>query len=400
MQDCLHKSSTEIPQESAALQAEGADLPFLEAPGLAWLQDSEVLARRIRLGMAPGTSEAAFASSCEFISLGSTCQVARALQALGLKGLTYPFDWLQSPLSGIIHLFETGFEDFLTYTMLKDTSHTTGEDFGHFRARWGGSFWHHDLESPKVRTDFERRIRRLLGVETRIHPSMPRVFVRAVASTMELDLTLRLHETLRQALPSSRIYMLLIVELQDGEEVVTLSVRSGADVCIYRVHGHLYADDGKNWTKEAHTDSLATAMACAISMWSECGWAAQSATCVASLEQVCARCDEYDAGDPGSEHFWPRRFRGQRLANDRPEHIPRLFPIQFADVQIPDDSEWDDVLRLQQAFGICGICIKIPAGAMAGQIIRLQHAGGALTAVLRSEVEKDVLVWVSRASQK
>lgn len=376
-------------------QAEGAELAYLDAPLDAWLKEDECLARRARLGMGPGTQAADFASSCEFISLGSTCQTSRGVQALGLKRFTYPFDWLQSPLSGIIHLFETGFEDFLTCSVLKDTMHTTGEKFGFMRARWGGSFWHHDVESSKIKEDFGRRIRRLLGTETQTLSSTPRVFVRAVASTIELDLTLQLHETLRQALPDSRIYLLMIVELQDDTEAIALPVGGAADVCLYRIQGHLYADAGKLWTKQAHTEQFATAIACAISIWS-----GQAKTSFSSLEEACALCDQMDSGDPGSQHFWPRRFRGQRLNIRRAPRMPRLFPDSLADVVIPSDAEADDVLRMS-AFDINDIHVRIPHGAAAGQMIRLHLADGLLTAKLLPviatgqsiTVDVDVDVW-------
>lgn len=395
MQECSLNLPQKPLQDVGVQQAEKPIDAWIEASDQVWLEEAECSARRVRLGMGPGTREATFASSCEFISLGCTCQITRTLQALDLKRFTYPFDWLQSPLSGIIHLFETGFEDFLSCTVLKDTSHTTGEKVGYFRSRWGGSFWHHNVECPKVQEAFARRIRRLLGTETQIDSSMPRVFVRAVASTIELDLTLRLHETLKQALPSSRIYLLMIVELQDDNEAITLSGKGGADVCLYRVDGHLYVDDGKNFSKQAHTEGFASAVACAISIWS-----GGATTSVSSLEQACARVDQMDTGDPGSEHFWPRRFRGQRLTIRRTPRVPRLFhqADEVADMEVPDDAEANDVFKMH-AFGLGGIHVRIPPGA-AGQTIRLHRANGALSAKLLSTIAMertgmaDVDVWL------
>merc|ERR1719453_121486 len=102
----------------------------------------------------------AFLEACEVISIGNFCGVSCAIKALGLRKSANPFDWVRSPVEGIIHCFDRCFEDFLTFTS------TAGE--GHGKAflgtRWGGSFWHHDIESPKVREDFTRRIERLLGL--------------------------------------------------------------------------------------------------------------------------------------------------------------------------------------------------------------------------------------------
>merc|ERR1712110_880361 len=108
-----------------------------------------------------GTAQSAkFVNECEFVSLGCFCATARALQALGLKRWAYPFDWLRSSLEGVVHCIETQFEDFLTFQDCQNV----GAYHVFTGARWGGSFWHHNLEAPGTKEDFTRRIRRLFGL--------------------------------------------------------------------------------------------------------------------------------------------------------------------------------------------------------------------------------------------
>ena len=54
---------------------------------------------------------AAFCDSCEFLSLGCYCGPACTLKSLGLKKVTYPFDWVRTPADGVIHCLQTNFED-------------------------------------------------------------------------------------------------------------------------------------------------------------------------------------------------------------------------------------------------------------------------------------------------
>lgn len=350
---------------------------FWDGATLDWLQPPAVEERRALLGLHPGSPAAFFAESCEFIGLGCTCQVTRSLQALGLKRFTYPFDWLQSPLSGVIHLFRTDFEDFLTFTFLKDEPHMA-EKVSYTRARWGGSFWHHDVEDPEVRDAFERRIRRLLGMLPEVSGAKTRVFVRSVSSTRELDLTLRLYEVLKDALPESRIYLLIIVDLQESEEMIALQSTAGLDVLFFRVSEEIFLDQDK-FDRQKVVENYARGIACAVNVWTD-GTCPATFVIEPSLQRVSARCDQMDSGDPGSEAYWPRRFRGQRFV-DKPIHMPRLFEQKVADFVIPDGMGEGDLLTMT-AFGIEGLEMPVPPSGAAGQVLRLRLADGKITAGL------------------
>lgn len=351
---------------------------FFSGTTLDWLQPPAVQQRRAGLNMHPGLPAASFADSCEFISLGCTCQVSRALQALGVKRWTYPFDWVQSSMSGVIHLFRTDFEDFLTCTTHKDASHIN-EKAIYSRARWGGSFWHHDIEDPAVCDAFERRIQRLLGLLQDVPASKPRVFVRTVCSTLELDQTIQLYEALRDSLPECRIYLLLIIDLQETEEVIAVESYAGLDVLFFRVHEHVFATY-QNFDKKQVAENYARGVACAVHVWAAGAGDPRRPPTEPSLAQISARCDQMDAGDPGSEGFWPRRFRGQRFSAKR-VGMPRLFQQKQADFFIPEGVGEGKLLTMN-AFGIEGIQTPVPVGGVAGQMIRLKLAEGIITAGL------------------
>ena len=57
-----------------------------------------------------------FMNRCEFISLGCYCAPSYALQLMGLRKNSYPFDWTRSSLEGVLHCIDMKFEDFMTYS--------------------------------------------------------------------------------------------------------------------------------------------------------------------------------------------------------------------------------------------------------------------------------------------
>jgi len=262
--------------------------------------------------------------------------------------------------------------------MLKDC---VGEKIAYTRARWGGSFWHHDVESAQVRDIFDRRISRLLGMTPEVPASKPRVFVRLVSSTVELDLTMQLHQLLKEQLPASRIYLLMMADFQQIEETIILP---DADVLLYRVHEHIFTAS-KNFTRSACCENYARALTRAVGIW--CG-----SRCVdgsdgkvsteASLSQAIARFNQMDSGDPGSEVYCPRRFRGQRIKLDRPLRMPALFTSTEEEFAFPHDVSKGSIAQFN-AFGIPGIQIELTDDAVAGQSIVLSQAtDGTITAAL------------------
>lgn len=276
--------------EDLRIEAELAAEPDYE-----WLTVDAQQRRHDDLGLRP-PRVARFIASSDFVSLGCFCGVSRALQCMGLKQYSYPFDWVRVSTKGVMHCLETKFEHFLTYS-------STGSDgpkgawFG--ASQWGGSFWHHDPGDAKTREDFERRIERLFG-SGEIPASTTRVFVHAVNSSKEILETFRLWDALKRACPKSDVYLLILVDLQLTSGLIEHC--HNQRVLVYRVPADVYSGD---WTMKKQCEAYAAGCALAIRAWSreDCSGIQQMQSVAAIYEQ----CDAFDAGDPSNSLYWPRR---------------------------------------------------------------------------------------------
>eukprot|EP00450_Noctiluca_scintillans_P003071 CAMPEP_0194502732 /NCGR_PEP_ID=MMETSP0253-20130528/26871_1 /TAXON_ID=2966 /ORGANISM="Noctiluca scintillans" /LENGTH=612 /DNA_ID=CAMNT_0039344935 /DNA_START=44 /DNA_END=1879 /DNA_ORIENTATION=+ len=258
--------------------------------------------RQARTGIHIGPAKM-FGDSCEFVSLGCFCAVAHALQSLGLKQFTYPFDWNRSPLDGVVHCLETDFSDFLDYGFARDEGHK-GKLFG--GTAWGGSFWHHDLTKTKVRADFSRRTDRLFG-RREVSSSKSRVFVRALNSSSEIHSVSKLQRALQLALPEAKIYLLVLLDLQTTTGLMTLSGVGGDNLLFGRIHQSLFAQCTKNWTIEKHSDAYADSIAQSVRVWSGDVMASKKVRQVASLHELEASIDPFDGGSTQDQLFTPVR---------------------------------------------------------------------------------------------
>jgi len=183
------------------------DNPNLHAVDV-WLMPDKIAHRHALLGL-DRHEVLSFSHRCEFVSLGCFCGIARALQSVGLKKWSYPFDWTRSPMEGIIHCLDSRFEDFLTFASFRHEGALKVFE----STRWGGSFWHHDLEAPGTKEAFVRRIHRMLG-HGDVQATTSRVYIRAVNSTREVESALQLRDALQRANPQAYIYLLIIIDLQ------------------------------------------------------------------------------------------------------------------------------------------------------------------------------------------
>lgn len=251
-------------------------------------------ARRAVAGLAEGRA-GSFCDSCEFVSLGCFCAVAHALQALGLKRHTYPFDWNRSPADGIISCLNNGFADFLTHSIQQEGPQ--GVVFG--ATAWGGSFWHHNITLQKVQEDFARRISRFHGHEE-VPVTTPRVFVRAANTTEELKSTLALMRALRTVFPKTKIYLLVLVDLQSATGLIRVDE---AEDCLFaRVHESLFEYGSKNWTIEKHSHAYTEAISKALHFWAG---STQPDAEVATLQELEALVDPFDGGSTADSLFHP-----------------------------------------------------------------------------------------------
>uniref|UniRef100_A0A7S4VTF1 Uncharacterized protein n=1 Tax=Alexandrium monilatum TaxID=311494 RepID=A0A7S4VTF1_9DINO len=356
-------------------------LPPLEAAASPEAAPSaeEAHARRLALGCATAETEA-FIQSCEFISLGCYCALSEALLHLGLRRHAYPFDWVRSPMDGVIHCFETGFEDFLTYTEVKEAHDLTC----FAQARWGGSFWHHDLEDEKVQCDFERRVDRILG-NTEVPSWKPRVFVRLLNSTRELDLALKLKDVLQCVFPLAPIYLLLIVDLQEVKGPHRLA---GADSDRLLVHFLDSETVYKNTSLETQvdyrtrTEAYAAVVAFAIRYWSGGAKEGLAVQAHPSLAHLAAACEQYFGGNPADELFSPQYFKGHRLAvkHRTAPTLPRLIHGRKAEFMLPEGTVPGGLVQVN-IFGE-DVTLRLPPNAAAGHMMRCRLVEGVLTAVM------------------
>jgi len=280
--------------------------PSADNPNEAWLSKDAAMRRRAEFGIDDLTK---FIESCEFVSLGNFCGVARALQALDFKKYAYPFDWVRSPTFGVLHCLETDFEDFLTYTVARDEG-PKGHLFG--STNWGGSFWHHNIVKPETKDSFVRRIERLYGYGE-VPPEKPRVFVRALNSTRELDDCVRLHQALRRALPSARsVYLLVLLDMQSD---LTPARLHDHDITLLfcKVHESLFADNGTNWSMEKQGVAYAEQIAFAIRVWNGDPRAKSQIKEFSDMHALAHACDGFDGGSCAIELFFPRKFQGQMI---------------------------------------------------------------------------------------
>jgi hypothetical protein len=363
----------------------------------------------------------------EFISLGNFCGIARALQALGLKKRSYPFDWVRSPLDGIIHCLETDFEDFLTFTSIR-----TDEAYGlkiFQGSHWGGSFWHHDPLAPKVKADMVRRMERFLG-NAEVPASRPRIFVRCVNTTRELEAIPQLLRLLIELFPEAHVRLLVIVDFQSTCGFIELEEEgfTADQLLFYTVNEQVFSQ--LPWDMQRVAEAYAEAVAHAARFWAWASADVQTPKTVqapppprtaADLADLRAKVHEFDGGSPASESFWPRRLQGQQitlkcnkprmpglLAQQIQTHQPQQAPQQLLQttprvqqqrqqqqrqqqqqqhpqkdmmhVRVPDGVP-PGAFMATEAFGTT-VKFPVPEGATGGQLLQLRLVGGVLSVAL------------------
>lgn len=317
-----------------------------------------------------------FCSSCEFVSLGCLCAVSNGLQFLGLKRNSYPFDWVRSSLDGILNCFDSQFSDFLTYS----TYTQNGQYVVFGGTRWGGSFWHHNLETPVTKEDMSRRIRRFYGLEN-VASSTPRFFVRAVNSTREINMAQRFKRELSHVLVGDqRIFVLLIADMQETEQAMTIA--GDEDLLVYSIPESVTVS---NLNKGADafrscTETYAHAMAFAIKFWSGED-VRHHVTSFQSASDISNAMVQFDGGDPSRDLFMPRKFYGQQMEVISNIALPNLLAKTQTQVFVLP-QEFQASLAVQ-VFGK-SLKVHLPDGCSVGDVLYISLINQVLSGIVSS----------------
>lgn len=340
------------------------------------LQPAMQVSRKIALGLI-SDDVSAFVEAHEFVSLGCYCAPSYALQLLGLKKYSYPFDWVRSGLEGVIHCMDVQFQDFLTYS----TCWNQDQYMVFGGTRWGGSFWHHNLEAAITREDMGRRVERFYG-RGEVPACKPRFFVRSVNSTRELEYAVRLREALQRALPSAgQVLLLLIVDLQSSTGPLRVAGEEGNNVLIYQIseaETSAAIAQGARGLKVC-SEGYARAISFAIRYWAGDSDSQSSVRLFLDTAQLSAACEQWDGGDPARELFTPRKFYGQQL-NVLPgiPKMQKLFaPFQVFNFVLQANVDITAPLQLQ-CFGRM-LEVRLPQNACSGHVLQLFLHNGQLS---------------------
>jgi len=280
-------------------------------------------------------------------------------------------------LDGILHCLDASFEDFLTFTSFR----YEGTMKVYESSRWGGSFWHHDLEAPGTKDDFMRRIHRLLG-HGDVEATTTRVYIRVVNSTREIQLVLQLRDALQRATPLAKIYLLIIIDLQLTKGAISVTGDVAEGVLFFCVHENLYthvlatkASLGALERIQLCSDWYAEAIAFAAKFWAGDADAMAAAGVVQSLAEVSTMLQQFDGGCAAYQLFCPRKFRGQQVAINSTIQLPGLIDSSaFSDFVLPPNVVPGQLL-LVHAFGM-SVHFQMPSDVCVGQWLRVMLVGG------------------------
>ncbi|CAE7939939.1 cyb5r2 [Symbiodinium sp. KB8] len=341
--------------------------------------------RRVSLNVC-GPRATDFMNRCEFIGLGCYCAPSYALQLMGLRKNSYPFDWTRSSLEGVLHCIDVKFEDFMTYS----TYQMVDQHVVFGGTRWGGSFWHHNLEAPLTLEDMTRRVRRFLGLGD-VPTKVPRVFVRIINSTRELRQLQRLRQTLKEAFPDAQeIYLLILVELQNERGPIVVNAPEGEGVVVFS-----FTEEEFRQVPAPGRHPLALsggrcceAIAAAVKFWSRDGADGLELKTYDSFAQLSSKIYQFDGGDPARELFVPRRFWGQQLnlfGTDSLALANLLSTMQQQAFMLPAGVDASKPFPVQ-CFGRY-LQVILPPFAQPGLVVQLFLNNGQLSAMLSSLYE-------------
>jgi hypothetical protein len=271
-----------------------------------WLNEDVIEARCIMMNLKT-EKVVKFIEESEFVSLGCFCGATRALQSLGLKRFTYPFDWVRTNVPAVVRCLQRGFADFCTSSFVgcgPDANPGPGVRLCG-GSQWGGSFWHHDPHNPKTQQDFARRIERFRG-KLEVSPKVRRVFCLSLNALADLSDVPSLRALLEEMLPEAEVYMLVFIDNQSAPGFIHVA---GDDqktfFCL--IHEGLFVDSGRTWSEQKHAEAYAAGIAQVLHIWSGnvIGYKIPQ---LPSYTALYAKCNNFDGGDPSKTMYWPQRI--------------------------------------------------------------------------------------------
>lgn len=204
--------------------------------------------------------EAAF---IPIISLGSWCGVKAACRGMGIMSPTLPFDWVRLSLSGVFRALRHDFQGFLEYNEISHHSfaHPNGEVF----VAEGHSFWHEDMRDEEALRKYGRRIgrfRELLAVVSARRS--PVIFVRAVATTLELQSADELLSCLAELCAPAPVRLLLLLDAQPATCLIHIEDRPS--LLIGTVSRHVDAEIVYSVSQPPYVSAYHPAIASALEL--------------------------------------------------------------------------------------------------------------------------------------
>lgn len=350
---------------------EEIELNFLDAvnggkkANLPWLEEQVVESRCRDIGLREGPV-ANFINTSEFVSLGCFCGVTRALQCLGLKRFSYPFDWVRTNVPSTVLCFQRNFEDFCTSSFVGEGPAPGVQLHGH--ADWGGSFWHHNPNDRKVQIDFERRIKRLRGT-SEVPRDMARVFCVSLNSLSDLAAIPQLRLQLEHMFSTSEVYLLVFIDNQPANGPIHIAYDDTLTL-FYWIHEQMFSEMGKTWSEKRHAEAYAEGIAFAIRYWAgtETG---ENIPELESYSSLFEHCCNFHGGDPAEKLYWPMRVKSERtprmpLGNRRQQTFNCALPWPLDVIMQPcgqNMDEEDDVeVVLKPAVAACSLPLPSPVG--------------------------------------
>jgi hypothetical protein len=336
---------------------EEIELNFLDgSEALPWLEPALIQERCQRLGLKQH-AVAGFVEQAEFVSLGCFCGVTRALQCLGLKRYTYPFDWVRSNTPATICCLQTDFKHFTTHSFVGEGPGPGLQLYG--GSKWGGSFWHHNPDDAKVQAGFQRRISRLYG-KLEVPPERTRVFCISLNSLTDLASIPKLRMLLEEKLPKAEIYLLVFIDNQPAYGPIRLECEHDDHIIFYWIHQEMFDEMGRTWSEQKHAEAYADGLAAALRLWT----GTMSTKDIPELDnyvELFEACNNFDGGNPAERLYWPLRgplknmprFPRRSSRRRNPLNCSLPWPLDFmmspCSTEMDEDDQDDAEVIIKQA---------------------------------------------------